>query len=154
MTFPSPPVPRPTRFSHADRICPVVPRLGSARRAGTFGRDPKGGDAPWVAGLSVDEAIAKLAREGRLSDVKVSFNSFDRMVQAQVMRGNDTGAVERIERFVRERDAVEEAGGERFTITLQLTFMCAHAPPAAAGRRRRTHPAQRPLLAQFATGST
>lgn len=33
--------------------------------------------APWTEGLSVDEAIEKLVRECPLSDVKVSFNSFD-----------------------------------------------------------------------------
>lgn len=53
------------------------------------------------------------------------------------MRGTDPGVVERIEKFVRARDAIVAEGGKPFTITLQCTFMCgpAAASPAAAALR-------------------
>lgn len=66
------------------RRCPssAAPHAGTFGFSGLAAKAPPRG-APWTAGLTVDQAIEKLAREGNLSDVKVSFNSFDPAVNVR-----------------------------------------------------------------------
>ena len=59
-----------------------------------------------------------------LSDVKISWNGASKATQESIMRGSKWETqLANLTAWVAARDALEAAGGNRSTVTLQLTFM-------------------------------
>ena len=112
----------PLLYEHFEEILAICSRYGVHLNLTTNGTFPRLGARAWA------ERIVPVA-----SDVKVSWNGATRQTQAAIMRGADWGAMlENVRAFVAVRDAHAARGGNRCSVTFQLTFLEDNAGELAA----------------------
>lgn len=103
----------PLLFAHFLDIIDICKEYGVKLNLTTNGTWSKYGAEEWA------RLICPVA-----SDVKISWNGSTAAVQESIMRGSSfEKRLEDLRKFVKIRDNIAKSGGNRCTITLQITFM-------------------------------